>query len=166
MFKAMLFTPWACAGPTECTNVCKFDHLLASSNGGPATFARAWRLRRSEIAVLAARAEARAHAAKKIPVLQDTLLFRKQVMPLEEVQRGDELAAQLRESMWHALRRKMPSEALRIIMGFVGAKFSWHDEQCSLAEFSAYVARDVSAHIDFAADARVKPPRKAEKELA
>ena len=58
----------------------------------------------------------------------------------------------------------MPSEALRSIMRFVGTKFSWHDEQCNLAEFSAYVARDVSAHIDFAAEARVKPPTKAEKE--
>ena len=131
MFKAMLFTPWVCKGPTECTSVLKFDHLLASTNGRPATFARAWRLRRSEIAVLAARAEARARAARKILVLQDTLLFRKQVMPLEEVQRGDDLAGKLRESMWRALRRKMPSEALRCIMRCLGQKFSWHDEQCT-----------------------------------
>ena len=163
MFKAMLFTPWVCKGPTECTSVLKFDHLLASTNGRPATFARAWRLRRSEIAVLAARAEARARAARKILVLQDTLLFRKQVMPLEEVQEGEELAAVLRKSMWLALRRNMPSEALRCIMRCLGAKFSWHDEQCTLAEFSAFLSRDIAAHIDFAAEARVKAPAKADK---
>ena len=58
----------------------------------------------------------------------------------------------------------MPSEALRCIMRFVGTNFSWHDEQCTLAEFSACVARDVAAHIDFAAEARVKAPTKTEKE--
>ena len=41
MFKAMLFTPWACQGPTECTSCRKFDHLLAARGQGPATFARA-----------------------------------------------------------------------------------------------------------------------------
>ena len=33
----------------------------------------------------------------------------------------------------------------------------WHEEQCTLAEFCACVARDVLAHVDFAAEARSKP---------
>jgi hypothetical protein len=31
----------------------------------------------------------------------------------------------------------------------------WHDEQCTLAEFSAFIVRDVMAHVDLAAEARV-----------
>ena len=63
-----------------------------------------------------------------------------------------------------ALRRKMPSEALRCIMRCLGARLSWHDEQCTLAEFCAFGARDVAAHIDFAADDRVKAPERANEE--
>ena len=44
----------------------------------------------------------------------------------------------------------------------------WHPEQCTLAEFCADIARDVMAHIDLAADARVnkdsKPQHDAESE--
>ena len=37
---------------------------------------------------------------------------------------------------------------------------TWQDEQCALAEFCAYVARDVVAHVDLAAEARVNVPTK------
>ena len=45
-------------------------------------------------------------------------------------------------------------------MAFLGMPCRWHEEQCTLAEFSAYIARDVVAHIDLAAEARVKKPSK------
>ena len=35
----------------------------------------------------------------------------------------------------------------------------WHDEQCTLAEYCAYIARGAIAHIDLAAEARVKIPK-------
>ena len=47
---------------------------------------------------------------------------------------------------------------MRTILAFLGKPCRWHDEQCTLAEFSAYIARDVLAHIDLAAEARVKVP--------
>ena len=56
------------------------------------------------------------------------------------------------------LKRTMPAEAMRQILNFCGQPHAWHDEQCTLAEFCAYIAVDVVAHIDLAAEARVKPP--------
>ena len=50
----------------------------------------------------------------------------------------------------------MPAEAMRQILAFCDQPHAWHDEQCTLAEFCAYIAVDVVAHIDLAAEARVK----------
>ena len=46
------------------------------------------------------------------------------------------------------------------MLAHLGLPSKWHDEQCALAEFSAYLARDVIAHIDLAAEARVKKPKR------
>ena len=43
-------------------------------------------------------------------------------------------------------------------MAFLGKPCRWHDEQFTLAEFSEYIARDVIAHIELAAETRVKTP--------
>ena len=115
LLKSLLFTPWACQGPLHCGCVSKFAHLLSDSSckagpggaaqpacdagpGGAAqpaaqrdrkfTFERAWRLRCSEIHVLAERAEARSHAAKKFLVLADTILFAKIKEPKPELDRA------------------------------------------------------------------------------
>ena len=58
------------------------------------------------------------------------------------------------------LRRSPPGHGVRTILAFMGLTCKWHEEQCSVAEFAAYTARDVMAHIDLAAEARVKKPRK------
>jgi hypothetical protein len=58
------------------------------------------------------------------------------------------------------LRRSPPGQGVRIILAFLGLPCKWHEEQCTVAEFTAYVSRDVLAHIDLAAEARVKKPSK------
>ena len=74
LLKAMLFTPWCCCSAKDCNSVLKFRHMM--SNGDSAarlhTFARAWRLRQSELHVLAQRAEERETAARKSLTLRDT----------------------------------------------------------------------------------------------
>ncbi len=60
----------------------------------------------------------------------------------------------------------MPAEALRRILSFTDQVHSWHNEQCTLAEFCAYIAVDVLAHVDLAAEARVKPPKPKQPEHA
>ena len=57
------------------------------------------------------------------------------------------------------LRRSAPGHGVRIILAFAGFSCRWHEEQCTVAEFAAHIARDVVAHIDLAAEARVKKPK-------
>ena len=49
----------------------------------------------------------------------------------------------------------MPSQAIRQILAFLNTICEWHPEQCTLAEYSAFIARDVMAHVDLAAEARI-----------
>ena len=58
------------------------------------------------------------------------------------------------------LRRSPPGHGIRIILVFMELPCKWHEEQCTVAKFAAYISRDVMAHMDLAAEARVKKPRK------
>ncbi|MCP4003312.1 MAG: hypothetical protein GY725_03870, partial [bacterium] len=122
------------------------------------TFHRAWRLRHSEIHVLAGRADCRCAAARKRLVLADTTVFAENKEPRAEIQHGEATKDMLRNFCSHRLQRTMAAQATRLILSFLGLPCKWHDEQCTLAEFAAYLARDVIAHIDLAAEARVKKP--------
>ena len=66
----------------------------------------------------------------------------------------------LKDFALHRLARTMPAEATRCILAFCDRRSKWHPEQPTLAEFSAHVARDVIAHVELAAEARIKKPRK------
>ncbi len=170
LLKCMLFTPWKCQDALTCGSVCRFAHLLsdgccgsvapgadraAAGSARTFTFERAWRTRCSEIQVAAQRAEARSDAAKKFLVLADTTLFAQIKEPKEYLDLGLEFSRNLMacSTMW----RSLPSNALRLLLALDGLMCSWHEEQCTLAEYCAYKARDVLAHIDLAAEARVKP---------
>ena len=52
----------------------------------------------------------------------------------------------------------MPLHATRSILAFCGLVCAFHPEQCTLAEFCAYIVRDIISHIELAAEARVKKP--------
>ena len=179
LLKSLLFTPWVCTDPLNCGSVRNFGHFLsngsnptdgddpqpaASSSSSSAacglhrayTLQRAWRLRRSELHVLADRAEARRAAARKWLVIADTTIFAEQKEPLTEIAAGEERKSLLSEFCCQHLRRTMPAQGMRLILAHLGLPSKWHDEQCTLAEFCAYVGRDVLAHIDLAAEARVK----------
>ena len=172
LLKELLFTPWQCIDAMTCGDCAKFAHMLSNcscaADHGAAqpvhpsarkfTFERAWRLRCSELHVLAQRAESRRHAARKKLVLADTTLFAERKEPHGEIQRGEETKRLLRVVAVKKLQRTMPAEALRRILAFSAQSHAWHDEQCTLAEFCAHIAADVVAHIELAAEARTKPP--------
>ena len=185
LLKSLLFTPWLCVDPMSCGSCSKFQHMLSNCSSAmesdgrssaPAdghsaaqpveasaykyTFQRAWRLRCSEVHVLAARAENRCQAAKKKLVLADTTLFATLKEPHAAIQEGDDIKQCLCRCTMRAVRRTLPSQASRAILAFCGHACSWHEEQCSLAEFCAYIARDVLSHIELAAEARVRAPTK------
>jgi hypothetical protein len=180
LLKSLLFTPWSCTDPMQCGSAMNFRHFLSNGNSdasqlassssgdvvlkaGPQrcfTFARAWRLRRSELQVLADRADSRSAAAQKWLVLADTTTFAEQNEPLKPIEAGEDTKTLLQQFCCRQLHRIMPMQGARLILAFLDLPSKWHDEQCSLAEFSAFVARDVIAHIDLAAEARVKKPRR------
>jgi len=175
LLKSLLFTPWACTDPMQCGNVMNFRHFLSSRCGDASvsadvsqlakplfcyTFNRAWRLRRGEVHVLAARADARSRASRKWLVLADTTLLAEQKEPLKGIQVGEETKCLLRQFCSCKLHRTMPAQSMRLILAFLDLPSKWHDEQCTLAEFCAYVARDVIAHVDLAAEARVNKPKR------
>ncbi len=160
LFKALLFTPWACKGPLACGSVSQYNHLLRNCGcpaARPHSFERAWRLRCAEIHVLAARADSRRRLARKRLVLADTTLFSELKEPRANLEEGDLVYSSLVHFAKSRLGRRMPVEATRRILAFSNHHCRWHEEQCTLAEFCAYVARDVLAHVDLAAEARVKP---------
>ena len=174
LLKTLLFTPWRCDDPMTCGDCSKFAHLLsncsckedgvaiqpADASSRKYTFERAWRLRCSELHVLAQRAEGRCDAARKKLVMADTILFANKKEPSADIEKGEVIKNLLRGFATSRLRRTMPLEAMRQILAFCDQHHAWHDEQCSLAEFCANLAIDVVAHIDLAAEARVKPPKK------
>ena len=158
--KALLFTPWACEGPLACGSVCQYRRLLRDcSRPAPRSymFERAWRLRCAEIHVLAARADGRCRHARKRLVLADTTLFSEVKEPRADLDKGELVLLSLEQFARSQLARRMPAEAARRILVFSDLCCAWHEEQCTLAEFCAYLARDVVAHVDLAAEARVKP---------
>ena len=172
MLKALFFTPWRCLDPLTCGTCENFSHMLsncsckdhgaaqpAASSVRKFTFERAWRLRCSELHVLAQRAEARCQNARKKLVLADTILFARKKEPAKQIAEGEELKKILRAVAVGKLGRTMPAEAMRQILAFCDQPHGWHDEQCTLAEFCAHIAVNVVAHIDLAAEARVKPPK-------
>ena len=109
LLKSMLFTPWVCGGPLLCGNSSRFRHMLARCgcsdrstecrdasqlaevSATQFTFERAWRLRCSEIHVLAARADTKCHAARKHLVMEDTTLFATMREPREAIRRGEDI---------------------------------------------------------------------------
>ena len=174
LLKALLFTPWQFIDPMTCGDCAKFAHMLSNcscaAHHGAAqpvhpsarkfTFERSWRLRCSELHVLAQRAETRCHAARKKLVLADTTLFAERKEPHGEIQKGEATKRLLRMVAVAKLQRTMPAEALRRILAFSDQVHAWHDQQCTLAEFCAQIAVNVVAHIELAAEARIKPPTK------
>jgi hypothetical protein len=116
--------------------------------------------------VLAARADCRSAAARKFLVLADTLLCAELKEPMQDIAAGENIKDLLLLFCKHRLRRTMAGHAMRIILSYLGLPSKWHPEQCTLAEFICHTVRDVIAHVDLAAEARVKKPRKSAEDEA
>ena len=84
------------------------------------TLARAWSLRRSELLVLAERADCRCAAARKHLVLADTQLFAERFEPHADILAGEEIKQSLHWFCRRHLRRTMPAQGARIILAFFG----------------------------------------------
>ena len=94
--------------------------------------------------------------------MADTTLFSEMKEPRSEIEAGDQVMSLLMRFCTRRLQRSPPGHGVRTILAFLGMRCRWHEEQCSLAEFSAYLVRDVMAHVDLAAEARVHKPGKTQ----
>ena len=79
------------------------------------TFLRAWRLRRSEIHVLADRADGRRAAARKLLVLADSTAFAERQEPASDIEGGGLLRALLRHLCRRFFQRTMSAEGTRVM---------------------------------------------------
>ena len=115
------------ADPVETTGDA--SQLAAVSSARPRTYTlgRAWRLRHSELLVLAARADCRCAAARKRLVLADTQLFAERKQPASEIQRGEDTKASLVGFCRRHLHRAMSCQAARASLAFLGLPSSLHD---------------------------------------
>ena len=142
LLKAVLFTPWCCCSAKDCNSVLKFKHMM--SNGDSAarlhTFARAWRLRQSELHVLAQRADEREAAARKRLTLRDTTFGSRSIEPRAPIDVGNEVRSMLLSCAQAALRRTMAAEGIRRILASADMQCNCLFEQCTLAEYCAFVA--------------------------
>ena len=86
--------------------------------------------------------------------------FQQPLHNIHEIERGEDVKNLLMTSFTARLQRSTPAHGVRTILAFLGMPCRWHDEQCTLADFSAYIVRDALAHVDLAAEARVKTPNK------
>ena len=93
--------------------------------------------------------------------MADTTLFAEVKEPRGAIQHGNEILDVLCTYARTALHRTMPLHAARVLLAFAGCCSKFHAEQCTLAEFSAYVIRDVISHMELAAEARIKKPSAA-----
>ena len=100
-------------------------------------------------------ADAKYDAANKFLVLADTTLFFEIEEPKEELERGIQLIRDVRACS--STCRRIPLRALQQLLAFSGLACPYHAEQGSLAEYCAYKAGGVLAHIDLAAEAKARP---------
>ena len=73
-----------------------------------------------------------------------SILFSEVKEPRADVEKGELVLLGLAQFARSQLARRMPAEAARRILAFCDLRCAWHEEQCTLAEFCAYVARDVA----------------------
>ena len=92
--------------------------------------------------------------------MADTTMFADIKEPKSDIEGGEEVNNLLMTTFTSRLQRSAPIHGVRTILAFLGMPCRCHDEQCTLAEFSAYIVRDVMAHVELAAEARVKKPAK------
>ena len=69
--------------------------------------------------------------------MADTTLFADIKEPKSEIEGGEEVNNMLMTSFTARLQRSAPAHGVRTILAFLGMPCRWHDEQCTLAEFSA-----------------------------
>ena len=77
LYKHLLCTPICCRGQGQCADPRNFQPFLFPNADGRFTFKQRWKARRAEIEVLAVSGCEKLKRAKRIPVIQDTTVWKR-----------------------------------------------------------------------------------------
>ena len=170
VYKTLLGTLVACQGKSRCNDPLLYRPAFfppaAVLNDLQAAFScrQQWKARRAEIEVLAVRAEEKCNAAKRIPVIADTILCRTHTSGTRTAPPQFDLLCCL--SQWWIQRcgRALPCFA-PCILAFLNAPL-YHEHQLTVAEYSAYQLRSVILNLDGLTIARTTKLTTGSKEHA
>ena len=165
LYKSILFTPLRCQGPQHCADALQCAPCLMQTTKSRYLFRTAWLQRRAQIEVLADAASAKADQARRIAVIRDTTLLRAAGhTPATEQHAAEPLTRMnqvLVEILFRQLVEQTPTKVHagleRIIsttLVLAGVLTPWHEEQLTVAEFTALSARDVLFNLDMSVDAK------------
>ena len=132
-------------------------------------FAPAWKARRSEIEVLADRADEKHNKAERIGVIHDTTSFKGIRFPRTAAATEHGFEVRMRQVLiQQAVRRTMRDgscleRVAQTIMEHLGVPSPWHPDQPHLAEWQAFSTREILFSIDQSVEARNMAQKQAAK---
>ena len=146
VYKSLFGTHLSCPGKSRCSDPLLYrPAFFASSEPGKSNCRQQWKARRAEIEVLATRAEEKCNSAKRIPVLADTMLLRTYASGTGKAPSTGILCC-LTQWWTQKCGRALPCFASHILSFLDLSPF--HDDQLTVAEYSAYHLRNVIQHLD------------------
>ena len=149
VYKTLVGTLLACPGHSRCNDPLLYRPAFFPPNHPTSLNCRQqWKARRAEIEVLAVRAEEKSNAAKRLPVVADTILCRTFTSGTVDAPPAppSDLLCCLCQWWIQQCGRALPCFAPRIV-AFLDFSF-YHEHQLTVAEFSAYHLRSVIQHLD------------------
>ena len=152
----------ACPGKSRCNDPLVYrPAYFVQDEPSKVNCRQQWKARQAEIEVLAKRAEKKCNAAKRIPVIGDTMLLRAYNSGTKKAPSIGTLCC-LTQWWIHKYGRALPCFGHRIL-AFLDINV-FHDDQLTVAEFSAYHLRSVITHLDGLTIARTTKPTNSSKD--
>ena len=136
-------------------------------------FAPAWKARRSELEVLANRAQKKRNDAKRISVIHDTTSFKG--IPIPRTANAPDAATEhvfevrmrqvlIQQIVLHTMKDGNCLEhVMQTLMEYLAIPLPWHTEQLHLAEWQAFSTREILFNIDQSVEARNLAQKQAAK---
>merc|ERR1712185_714002 len=137
-------------------------------------FAPAWKARRSELEVLADRAQKKHNDAKRIGVIHDTTSFKGLRIPrtasapdaaTEHVFEVRMQQVLIQQTVLHTMKDGNCLErVMQTLMEYLAIPLPWHTDQPHLAEWQAFSTREILFNIDQSVEARNVAQKQAAKD--
>ena len=190
VYKAYFHSCVHCPGAEQCANPLMYQELLypriddidkylALLQSTPnakriqTRFAPAWRARRSELEILADRAQKKHDDAKRIGVIHDTTSFKGVRIPrkasvedaaTEHVFEDKIKQVLIQQAVLHTMKGGTCLErVMKTLMEYLAIPLPWHPDQPHLAEWQAFSTREILFNLDQSVEARNMAQKQAAK---